>query len=282
MESPATKSIMISKEMLPLLIFALLLRNGACTSVSANVCHCFANDGTMVDLTHLDSHDPSNPKFSNVQTPDALLKYSYNPCSAFTCANSSDSAVCSFNGTTQTNVGMQSRGECMTSTTDVSMMYYTQSNLAAQVRLICDKNSVENSTLTALNYDGTYHKLELRSIYCCPTLVPITTSLMPTLAPPQGGLSAGSILLIIFFSALLAYLILGMLFRMFIIGAKGYEVIPNYEFWHSLPGLIQDGFAFTLQVILGGSTVSRAGYNEIDTEPLRKPDYQRPPTNPQV
>jgi hypothetical protein len=41
------------------------------------------------------------------------------------------------------------------------------------------------------------------------------------------------------FSVLAVYFIGGMLFRRFIGGATGYEVIPNSDFWNDLPLLIK-------------------------------------------
>ncbi|OQV18677.1 hypothetical protein BV898_07307 [Hypsibius exemplaris] len=63
----------------------------------------------------------------------------------------------------------------------------------------------------------------------------------------EHGLSVGSMLLIIFFSVLAAYFVIGVAVRKFIGGAVGYEAIPNYAFWSDLPLLMKDGalFAFS-------------------------------------
>ncbi|KAH3715069.1 hypothetical protein DPMN_057773 [Dreissena polymorpha] len=49
----------------------------------------------------------------------------------------------------------------------------------------------------------------------------------------------------LFFVFLFVYFVAGMLFMKFGRGAVGTEVIPNYGFWSSLPGLIKEGVAFT-------------------------------------
>jgi len=60
------------------------------------------------------------------------------------------------------------------------------------------------------------------------------------------GMSTGSILLLILFLLVVIYLVGGVLYLYVIRGARGIEMIPNYEFWTELPGLIRDGVLFLL------------------------------------
>ncbi|XP_075977185.1 uncharacterized protein LOC142977271 [Anticarsia gemmatalis] len=60
----------------------------------------------------------------------------------------------------------------------------------------------------------------------------------------EGGRSFGSTLLIIFFSFLIFYLVLGICTKKFLMGATGIEVIPNLGFWSELPNLVKDGWLF--------------------------------------
>lgn len=62
---------------------------------------------------------------------------------------------------------------------------------------------------------------------------------------PATSLSAGSIILILFFPALALYFIAGVLVNSSQ-GKSGKELIPNHKFWTELPGLIRGGFAFTI------------------------------------
>lgn len=62
----------------------------------------------------------------------------------------------------------------------------------------------------------------------------------------DGALSVGSIMLIIFFVLLIAYFALGTVFQVTVRKASGHEKIPNYMLWSQLPGLIKDGFKFTV------------------------------------
>lgn len=60
----------------------------------------------------------------------------------------------------------------------------------------------------------------------------------------DSGRSVGSTLLIIFFSCIIFYLVLGICTKKFLMGATGIEVIPNLGFWSDLPNLVKDGWAF--------------------------------------
>ncbi|KOB70313.1 putative mannose-6-phosphate receptor domain-containing protein [Operophtera brumata] len=56
---------------------------------------------------------------------------------------------------------------------------------------------------------------------------------------PEEGRSFGSTLLIIFFSLVIFYLVLGICTKKFLMGATGVEVIPNLGFWTDLPNLVK-------------------------------------------
>ncbi|XP_063538764.1 uncharacterized protein LOC134747997 [Cydia strobilella] len=62
----------------------------------------------------------------------------------------------------------------------------------------------------------------------------------------ESSRSVGSTLLIIFFSFVIFYLVLGVCTKKFLMGATGIEVIPNLMFWSELPNLVKDGWAFAL------------------------------------
>jgi len=60
-----------------------------------------------------------------------------------------------------------------------------------------------------------------------------------------GGLSAGSVLCIIFFVSLFLYLAIGMLVKHKRYESRGVDMVPNVDFWREVPSLIKDGFRFT-------------------------------------
>ncbi|XP_076451941.1 cation-dependent mannose-6-phosphate receptor-like [Babylonia areolata] len=63
-------------------------------------------------------------------------------------------------------------------------------------------------------------------------------------APSGSFLSIGSIILIVFFCVAAVYLVAGALYQRFVLGAKGIEQIPNYEFWKDFGNLQADGCDF--------------------------------------
>lgn len=58
------------------------------------------------------------------------------------------------------------------------------------------------------------------------------------------GLSAGSILCILFFTSAGIYFLFGFLYSRFIVGAQGLEQIPNYSFWKNFGKLQAEGCDF--------------------------------------
>lgn len=76
-----------------------------------------------------------------------------------------------------------------------------------------------------------YYLFEMKHQAVCPTY-------------SSGGLSVGSILLIVLFSVGSVYLFVGFLYSRFVLGAKGLEQIPNYEFWKDFGNLQSDGCDF--------------------------------------
>lgn len=62
------------------------------------------------------------------------------------------------------------------------------------------------------------------------------------------GLSGGSVILILFFVGVLLYLVGGVLLN-HSNGARGWEMLPHYQFWSELPSLIVEGCVFFVKFI---------------------------------
>jgi len=73
-----------------------------------------------------------------------------------------------------------------------------------------------------------------------------------------GGLSGGSIILIIVLCLMVVYVAAGVTFNKVKKQATGLELIPNVEFWTSLPGLVKDGAMFIVN-----KTCRRGGYSQV-------------------
>ena len=72
----------------------------------------------------------------------------------------------------------------------------------------------------------------------------------------KGGLSGGSIFLILFFVGAFVYFVGGVLFMKYRRGASGADLIPNVGFWRDLPGLVRDGCVFSFnkaRALCGGA-----------------------------
>ena len=64
-----------------------------------------------------------------------------------------------------------------------------------------------------------------------------------------GGVDGGAVFLIIFFVGGFLYVAVGMAWKYKRYDARGWEMVPNREFWADLPHLIKDGLRFTYQAI---------------------------------
>ncbi|PFX22023.1 Cation-dependent mannose-6-phosphate receptor [Stylophora pistillata] len=131
----------------------------------------------------------------------------------------------------------------------ISIIYHSVTGSEGKIRraiikLKCDPSQPDRGTLdpfteksnpaaeNKINYTSTF-----TSKYAC---------------PESEGLSAGSILLIVFFPLVLVYFIAGLLFNKIHKGVNSFpEMIPNHSFWGDLPFLVKDGCVFTFQGIAG-------------------------------
>jgi len=76
---------------------------------------------------------------------------------------------------------------------------------------------------------------------------------------PKGGLSGGTVFLIILLVLIPVYIAGGCVYKMKTKGTTGMESCPNVDFWRDLPGLVKDGFRFTFSKCRGGS----GSYNQV-------------------
>ncbi|XP_065196060.1 cation-dependent mannose-6-phosphate receptor-like [Sycon ciliatum] len=120
--------------------------------------------------------------------------------------------------------------------------------------LMCDP-LVEGEFKIIAESDLTY-ALALTSKYACPAKP------SPPAPPPHSSghkLSVGSVLTIIFFVVLIAYIVGGAVYLRGARGAEGLEMIPNYTFWTALPGYIKDGVVFLFSM----GRADKSGYETI-------------------
>jgi len=218
-----------------------------CVKTPGLECKCVIEDSNRyIDLT------PISEIAQSYFAESTRFKYQWNPCtiSGFTCAKTS-TAVCQRLKSDPTNY-VYAAGD-PTSTFDVTktpptISYTSKSDITRTsiISLTCSENAGTPSfTLTNEGEQGMY-TFELQSKYAC------------IREPSASGLSAGSILLIIFLILVILYIVGGVCFNLFYRHNSGAaQVLPNTQFWSSLPGLIKEGCLFI--VCKGGSS----GYQKV-------------------
>ncbi|KAL9966513.1 hypothetical protein ACROYT_G024599 [Oculina patagonica] len=241
-----------------------------CTKV--DVCKCSTDEGT-IDLTSLAATGSDVPRFKNVTVKGGEklhLKVSWNPCNKWSQADipgvtqkntCTDIAVC-YNVArfVLADIGEQetadfsyssTSGTCVLSFKGKAIPGGTESSSSTDVILQCDpheEGKLESVTDPIQQDDLFQMPLTLRSKYACPV---------------KSGLSTGSILIIVFISLLVVYLVAGILFNKFHKGATGKEVIPNVSFWADFPLLVKDGAVFSYQCCKNICSRKRSSYESI-------------------
>eukprot|EP01117_Protostelium_nocturnum_P007358 TRINITY_DN2633_c0_g1_i1.p1 TRINITY_DN2633_c0_g1~~TRINITY_DN2633_c0_g1_i1.p1 ORF type:complete len:253 (+),score=67.20 TRINITY_DN2633_c0_g1_i1:236-994(+) len=114
----------------------------------------------------------------------------------------------------------------------------------ATINVICDASAPTPGTpgTASLSFDNTHVTINYKSQSGC------------SLGGKGGKMSAGSIILIIFWSVLISYFVFGVAINKFYLHKSGPEVVPNHSFWFGLPGLIRDGSRFIVIKATGKET----------------------------
>ncbi|KAL3831677.1 hypothetical protein ACJMK2_023400 [Sinanodonta woodiana] len=209
--------------------------------VDKSSCKCTFKDGSVVDLSSLGNTDLT-PRFKDVLSPDGNF-YSFNPCYGFNeRPGCTDAAICLTTSDHRTHVLYAQANDGSFQNDEVSkklVLYYFNSDagIPAIVDLVCDEK-VQVPIFRTNGVLQTGLSMSLTSKYACVTSYKMTGSVI--------GISAGTVLCIIFFSLLLAYLIGGMVFMRYRKNARGLEIVPHVTLWKSIPGLIKDGVLFSV------------------------------------
>ncbi|XP_022796305.1 cation-dependent mannose-6-phosphate receptor-like isoform X3 [Stylophora pistillata] len=176
--------------------------------------------------------------------------FSWNPCTPFSQGTKcEDTLVCQQTGSVYVPIADEVSSFDVNGDGTISIIYHSVTGSEGKIRraiikLKCDPSQPDRGTLdpfteksnpaaeNKINYTSTF-----TSKYAC---------------PESEGLSAGSILLIVFFPLVLVYFIAGLLFNKIHKGVNSFpEMIPNHSFWGDLPFLVKDGCVFTFQGIAG-------------------------------
>lgn len=201
----------------------------------------------MIDLSDIGNQD-QNPLFFDYFSGNYY--YSYNPCYPFTERECVNTAACQLDYSTfiYYDIGQQDSAAFSFDGLNVKISYTSQDGIrSSSVLLVCDPNAAV-PTLDVQGEVGTnLYQMTVTSSAAC--TVPV-----PDHLKSGAGISAGSVLLIIFFVLLAVYLIAGAVYMKVRNQATGKDLVPNRGFWTAIPGLIADGVLCTLSICRKGSS----------------------------
>jgi len=226
----------------------LLLLAFALTSVEAQ-CKCKMPSGNTYDISRLPA------TIQQVSDPNSVptFYYYYKPCTALpstSCGGlSSTSAVCqeirwSPGFSEWTPVG-DFKSDCSNWAENVPgngvlVTFRRGLDTLSDVNFICGTSSTTPLRFVREQPIGQYH-FEWTTSFACPV--------GGGGGGDSGGLSWGWILIIIFCCLVVVYLVGGVLVNRFWRQQSGWDMIPQREFWISVPGLVWDGLKFTWKTI---------------------------------
>ncbi|RNA00049.1 cation-dependent mannose-6-phosphate receptor-like, partial [Brachionus plicatilis] len=201
-------------------------------------CKVKLDDESIIDLSSL--NNPSNP-MSTVDDTGENYFY-YNPCGPIDCEfNSSNSAAVCMKKKNSELVNCGDQDSMNSSYFNSFYLIYQHNEITSRIR--CECLDMQSFDFYSESPKGNYQFI-LKSKHCCPE--------------KKSGLGFGSVILIIFVSVPFIYLIGGIVFLKFIKKKNGTEMIPNYQFWSSLPNYVRTGSAYAMSKISGNNST----YNE--------------------
>ncbi|CAL1535584.1 unnamed protein product [Lymnaea stagnalis] len=227
--------------------------------VKVDACSCKYDDdiGAVVNLRPLASSN-GNPLFLDHAGKDGAF-YSYNPCLPFNEGQCKDSAICKRDGANGTTTSLADQSKVSFHASEagrkIEVSYPSPSGLGIMSFFTYTCLEQQDPPLfTAFGYDNIsrqYH-FQVDTKCACDNGCYV--------APDSGGLSAGSVLLIVFFVLVFVYLVVGFIHGNVSRSMSGREALPHYDFWVGFPGLVKEGCFFTFRC---GSRTSVQTYDEV-------------------
>ncbi|XP_042884280.1 cation-dependent mannose-6-phosphate receptor-like [Penaeus japonicus] len=229
---------------------AALMVNDSCKQMST--CRCQFEDGLEINLMKVAADPLDAPRFKELTATNKSDKslYSYNPCYSYvfppdgqemSCGK--DVAVCQSSILGTINIGKQSRAKFhFDNSTDHWILSYYNDNGDRLSNVILQCTDGDDDVLEVFGETKGQHRsvynMTLKSKCAC-----IGGCLTPIL---PHGMSVGSLFLLLLLIFICVYLTVGYLYRRFVIGARGIELLPHLSFWMDFPYLVQDGLFFLL------------------------------------
>ncbi|XP_060086203.1 uncharacterized protein LOC132565574 [Ylistrum balloti] len=259
----------------------LVTYTSALTCTQKDLCSCSLDDGSGdIDVSTIGNQD-GTAMFADMISSDGQ-KYSLNLCYPFNELSCSNAAACqvmtdgsaSYQIGDASNVGFEidslnqvhvkytniDQGSGLTRTTDVTLVC----NPGADPPLASADGETAPGSVTYLFTVNTKCGCP-GQCGSGPAPPDPTTTKGPGPDPGPGpktggssdGISIGTVLVIVALSLGFTYMVGGILFMKMVRHANGREVVPNASFWGNLPGLVKDGFVFTI------GKCKRGGYSKM-------------------
>lgn len=233
----------------------LVLFSTQCDSLKAANFRCKRVDNCACMFDNEEGYDLSNlsAEKNGLNASIGNLTFYFHPCTDISIGNKTElndcyegASVCLYNSTdkTYTNLGFSHEVNVTSEGLMGPVVFvYTHSNKVTTIRMEKCLTTGE-STLKVGSLIGTNHyELLLHSPSACRRRVYVRND---SPEETESHLSTGSVLVIILIVFSSLYFVGGALVLKLLRGAEGREMIPNYDFWVSLPGLVKEGFMFTL------------------------------------
>ncbi|XP_064648076.1 uncharacterized protein LOC135500489 [Lineus longissimus] len=225
-----------------------------CTQEGA--CKCTFNNGGIIDLSKISGlEDNDLPWKKDIEPTGSSTEYvySYKPCFDFNedgtvGGNCNNVASCqkAKGKTDQYSLGMSASAKFMDENGEIKLKYAADPDMSSTIRetwvtLKCaDGEGFEvKGEITGTNAGTSKYVYILSTPHAC----------WQGGAPGSGIISVGTILCIVLLVVIVFYIVGGVLYMTFKVGAEGAERIPNWTFWKDFPLMIKDGACFAISPI---------------------------------
>ncbi|XP_003386100.1 PREDICTED: uncharacterized protein LOC100636408 [Amphimedon queenslandica] len=201
-----------------------------CTKVSGKACQATCN-GKKYDLSHV------TKSAKNITDSDDGYYYLVNFCEQVKCGQNNGVAICQGKGIRYFSLGTIDSAFWTTSDSsgdfNVTIHGTTQGDGTVRTAIIMFTSGKKNS----IDFNGEGQGANQNTYYFTGTYHGGSESIAGAI---------GWVLISVALVALVIYFIAGILFMYIVKGARGLEVIPNVNFWKSLPLLIVEGCLFVV------------------------------------
>ncbi|XP_023212159.1 uncharacterized protein LOC111615015 [Centruroides sculpturatus] len=233
-----------------------------------NNCECVLKNNSVIDLTST-ANNNGTPRYSFINIKDASTDnqtgpteyFFFNPCFPFSLEsvfpssdkfkNCKNDFACIFHLSNDEKYQEEVISSNVKPTFTSLDLSYKEKEKSLTVFLHCDKTA-EKAKVEEVLKNGNEYTLNLTTKCACAGGCHAPE---PTPEPKSGSkLSTGSILLIVLFTFLVIYIIGGIIWNGYCLGASGIELLPNLEFWREFPALVTDGARFTVQCCMNRTT----------------------------